>query len=243
MATQYDSIGSSYSPTEQSPVRLYAESVTFFDVLGDIRGKKVLDVACGTGFYSRLLKRAGAQSVLGLDISPEMIRVAREKEQQYQDGIDYQVFDATALPVLGSFDVVTASFLLTYAETKDQLVTMCRNVYKNLIPQGRFVASVTNPGPVLPRAQSMKYGGTIHRSSSIREGERCELEFHFNPPISAFCYYWTEKTMEWALIQAGFINVCWTKPFVSSKGLELFGQEFWQDFLDRPHMVFVRCTR
>ncbi len=243
MTEMYDSIGKAYLTTEKFPVREYSEQVTFFHVLENIQGQAILDVACGTGFYSRLLKRAGAQTVLGVDVSREMVRVAREEEEICQDGVAYQVCDALALPVLGAFDVVTAAFLLTYAETKDQLATMCRNLYHNLSPQGRLVAIVTNPGPVLPKSLSLKYGGTVHRPNSVQEGTRCELEFHFEPPVLAFCFYWSQGTMEDALREAGFRNICWTKPFVSPKGLERFGLEFWRDFLDRPHMVFVSGER
>ncbi len=243
MTAPYDAIGKAYLETEQFPVREYAERATFFHLLEDIQGQAILDVACGTGFYSRLLKRAGAQTVLGVDVSHEMIRVAKEEEEKRQEGVAYQVCDALALPVLGAFQVVTAAFLLTYAKTKDELATMCQNVYHNLAPQGRLVAIVTNPGPVLPQSLSRKYGGTIHRPVPAREGTRCELEFHLEPPISAYCYYWSQETIDGALRDAGFNYIRWTNPFVSSEGLEQFGKEFWEDFLERPHMVFVSCMR
>jgi len=243
MTVPYDYIGKAYLRTEQFPVREYAERMTFFHLVGDIKGQAILDVACGTGFYSRLLKRAGAQTVLGVDVSREMIRVAKEEEKKHQDGVTYQVCDALSLPVPGAFHVVTAAFLLTYAETMAQLATMCRNLYDNLSPQGRLVAIVTNPGPVLPKTLSQKYGGTIHRPDPVQDGARCELEFHLEPPVFATCYYWSQETLEGALRDAGFRNIRWTKPFVSSEGLEQFGQVFWKDFLDRPHMVFVSCRR
>lgn len=212
-------------------------------LLGDIQGQTILGVACGTGFYSRLLKRAGAQTVLGVDVSREMIRVAKEEEEKCQDGVAYQVCDALALPVLGTFHVVTAAFLLTYAKTKDELATMCQNLYNNLSPQGRLVTIVTNPGPVLPKTLSQKYGGTIHRQDPPQEGNRCELEFHLERPISTYCYYWSQETIEGVLRDTGFTHIRWTKPFVSPEGLEQFWQEFWADFLDRPHMAFVSCMR
>ena len=44
-------------------------------VIGDSRGKRVLDVACGEGFFSRALTAAGAH-VTGADIAPELIAIA-----------------------------------------------------------------------------------------------------------------------------------------------------------------------
>jgi SAM-dependent methyltransferase len=208
--------------------------VTFLYLLGDIQGQAILDVACRAGLYSRLLKRAGAQTVVGVDVSGEIIRVAKKEESKRQDGVLYQVYDALALPVLGAFDVVTAGFLLTYAKTKDELATMCQNLYNNLSPQGRLVTIVTNPGPVFPKTLSHKYGGTIHRLDPPQEGNPCELEFHLEPPISAYCYYWSQETIEGVVRDTGFTRIRWTKPFVSFEGLEQFGEDFWMDFLDRP---------
>jgi len=243
MTTPYDTIGKAYLETEQFPVREYAEQGTLIHLIGNIQGQAILDVACGTGFYSRLLKRAGARTVLGVDVSQEMIRVAQEEEARHQDGIEYQVRDALNLPVLGQFQVVTAAFLLTYAETINQLATMCGNLYRNLAPQGRLVVIVTNPGPVLPEFLSRKYGGTIHRPDSAQDGMRCELEFHLEPPVYVSCYYWSQDTLEGALRDAGFTNIRWTRPFVSSEGIDRLGQQFWTDFLDKPHMVFVSGER
>ena len=70
-----------------------------------------------------------------------MVRLGREHEQAEPLGVTYQVSDATALPTLGAFDLVTAIYLLNYATSTDQLHGMCRSAYANLVPGGRFVAS------------------------------------------------------------------------------------------------------
>src|SRR5262245_11482883 len=75
---QYDHIGSKYDEYARTATLKRAESYTFFRMVGALAGKSVLDLACGFGFYTRLLKRHGAAQVLGVDISPEMIRLARQ---------------------------------------------------------------------------------------------------------------------------------------------------------------------
>jgi toxoflavin synthase len=49
-------------------------------MVGALGSKRVLDLACGFGFYTRLLKQQGAVQVLGVDISPEMLRLGRAQE-------------------------------------------------------------------------------------------------------------------------------------------------------------------
>src|SRR3989344_7663868 len=46
-------------------------------LLGEVKGKKILDVACGTGYFSKKLAELGA-SVTGTDVSPELIAKAKQ---------------------------------------------------------------------------------------------------------------------------------------------------------------------
>jgi toxoflavin synthase len=142
---QYDRIGSKYDEYARTATLKRAESYTFFRMVGALDGLRVLDLACGFGFYTRLLKQHGAAQVIGVDISPEMIRLAQQQEQTEPLGITYQVGDAVALPQLGRFDLVTAVYLLNYAESKDQMRGMCRSAYNNLAAGGRFVVYTVNP--------------------------------------------------------------------------------------------------
>ena len=76
---QYDAIAEAYKNSKQLPFREYIEAHTLFEILGDIRGQCVLDLACGEGFYTRKIKQAGARAVTGVDISAEMIKLAEKK--------------------------------------------------------------------------------------------------------------------------------------------------------------------
>ena len=91
---QYDHIGSKYDEYARTATLKRAESYTFFRMVGALAGKRVLDLACGFGFYTRLLKQRGAAQVIGVDISPEMVRLACAKEQDEPTGVEYRVGDA-----------------------------------------------------------------------------------------------------------------------------------------------------
>src|SRR5437667_8704023 len=141
----YDRIGSQYDEYARTATLKAAERYTFFRMVGPVEGQRVMDLACGLGFYTRLLKQHGAAQVIGVDISPEMIRLATQQEQAEPLGITYQVCDAVTLPQLGPFDLVTAVYLLDYATSKDQLLGMFRSAYDNLVAGGRYVAYTINP--------------------------------------------------------------------------------------------------
>lgn len=66
------------------------------DAAGVTAGKTVLDVACGTGVMFDYYLQRGAGAVTGIDISPEMARIAREKYPQVQvlcADVEEAVFD------------------------------------------------------------------------------------------------------------------------------------------------------
>nr|WP_311775868.1 class I SAM-dependent methyltransferase [Streptomyces lateritius] len=74
---QYDEIGEAYEGFKSLPLERFAVVPGFLALVGDVRGRSILDLASGTGFYSREFRRRGAADVLGIDISSEMVSVAR----------------------------------------------------------------------------------------------------------------------------------------------------------------------
>jgi ubiquinone/menaquinone biosynthesis C-methylase UbiE len=81
----------------------------------DLRGKRIADVGAGTG-SSSLALAAFAGQVIGVELEPAMLRVAREKtRQQGVEGVTYVSGDALALPLAdGSVDLVTGITLAIY---------------------------------------------------------------------------------------------------------------------------------
>jgi SAM-dependent methyltransferase len=76
--------------------------------LGDIRGKSLLDLACGDGFYTRRFRgECAANPVRGIDLSPKQIARDEAIERRESLGIEYQVGDVTSLNVERPFDIVT----------------------------------------------------------------------------------------------------------------------------------------
>ena len=62
MAEQYDSVGSKYEEFKTTATLPIPERHTFLKLVGDARGQRVLDLACGSGHYSRLLKEQDRKS-------------------------------------------------------------------------------------------------------------------------------------------------------------------------------------
>lgn len=142
---EYDSIADDYKKSKFAPWRIAVEAHSLFHVLGDIRGARVLDLACGDGIYSRRLRERGAAHVVGVDLSDGMIELAKAEESARPLGIKYHTAAAQELDLGETFDVVFAAYLLNYARSLDELAAFASVVAKHLKPGGRFVGINNNP--------------------------------------------------------------------------------------------------
>src|SRR5262245_55383719 len=103
--TDYDPIADQYRIAKQQPWRTHVEAFTLMALVGDPTGKAVLDVACGEGFYTRMIRKRGAATIVGVDLSAGMVELARIQEVRHQQGIDYRVGDARDLGCAAQYDL------------------------------------------------------------------------------------------------------------------------------------------
>ena len=111
----YDGIAEAYSAeNEANLVNAYYERPAILDLAGDVAGRRILDVGCGSGPLFAALRDRGA-IVTGFDKSAGMIELARRR---LGDVADLQVADlGSPLPFPdNTFDDVTASLVLHYLE-------------------------------------------------------------------------------------------------------------------------------
>lgn len=94
-----------------------------------VAGKRVLDIACGEGYGSKLLKDWGASSVVGVDISEEALKVANKLFTE--DGITFLNHTAEELPFEpDSFDVVVSFETVEHLDHPDRFLMEISRVVK-----------------------------------------------------------------------------------------------------------------
>jgi SAM-dependent methyltransferase len=112
-------------------------------LLGDVRGRRVLELGCGAAAGARWLAGQGAE-VVALDLSGGMLRHAREAADRSGVRVPLVQADALALPLrAGSFDVVCTAFGAVPFVADSGAVM--REVARVLRPGGRWVFSITHP--------------------------------------------------------------------------------------------------
>jgi 2-polyprenyl-3-methyl-5-hydroxy-6-metoxy-1,4-benzoquinol methylase len=135
-------------------------------------GARVLDLACGVGYGSALLRESGAGSVVGVDISVEAIEEANEAYRR--DGIefalcDYRAFDpgwrpsGAALPLAleGDFDAIVSLETIEHVPDPDHFIA---TLITRLRPGGLFIGSV----PITPSMDGNPHHLTDFSSASFR---------------------------------------------------------------------------
>jgi SAM-dependent methyltransferase len=102
-----------------------------------VRGKQVLDIACGEGYGAAALQKAGAVRVIGVDISEEACRHARDRY-----GIETRQGSAESIPLsAGSVDMVVSFETIEHVREPGLFLDECRRV---LAPGGGLIISTPN---------------------------------------------------------------------------------------------------
>jgi len=113
------------------------EMPAVLELLGNVKGKKILDFGCGTGIYAKLLTKKGA-IVKGFDISEEMIKIAKQENPK----LDIRMGTGNKIPFKEKFDIVISCLVVDYFKDWNKPF---REVSRVLNKGGIFIFSIGNP--------------------------------------------------------------------------------------------------
>jgi ubiquinone/menaquinone biosynthesis C-methylase UbiE len=131
--TFFDSHGAADAYDVFSPATNERLIDVFVRLSGLPAGARVIDLGCGSGVFTNLLRRRGYQCV-GVDLSPNLIAIARANFS----GIEFRTGDIERLPFPDdSFDGVLLSGVLHHLPERSRCAA---EVFRILRPGGKFVA-------------------------------------------------------------------------------------------------------
>lgn len=241
--SQYDHIGELYEQVKDLPMGI-AERATLLSALPDLRDRRVLDVGCGTGVYSRLFRRFGARQVLGVDPAREMLARARAVEEREPLGISYESHDGTTMPKLGDFDVVAAIWPLGHLGDRGSYDRMVANLAANLVPGGQLIAMVPNPETDWDRlAEYPGYGLTLTRTEDTGERQGCHVRVHADPPFEFTGFIWPPGVFEESCTAAGLTGILRHPPVIPESEVAERGPGFWTTLRENPMFAVFTAWR
>ena len=145
--------------------------------MGDLRGKRVLELGTGTGGTATLLAKKGA-SVIGIDLLPFRLDEAKDrvKHHNVSDSVYFSLMDATQLAFPdNTFDFVISKSVLVFTEHP----LTAKECYRVLKPDGKaiFVENMQHhPAVKLYRKFFLKYSQELHYFS-LSDIEAITVEF------------------------------------------------------------------
>ncbi|MBW4081882.1 methyltransferase domain-containing protein [Paenibacillus sp. S150] len=238
---KYDDSGffAKYSaiPRSISGLEAAGEWGTFRSLLPDLRGKRVLDLGCGCGWHCRYAREQQAESVVGIDLSGNMLERARSMTDP---GIEYRRGAIEDIHFsAGEFDVVISSLAIHYVERFDLL---CREVQHCLRPGGAFVLSVEHPIYTALAAQDWHYGP---------DGAKLHWPLdHYHDEGPREARFLEDDVIKYHRNVASYLNTLIDSGFTVTKLSELQptpgmlkSNAAWQEELRRPMFLLLSAIR
>lgn len=108
-------------------------------------GRRVLDAGCGLGYGTRMLRRAGASEVVGVDLAESVVEAAGEIEEA---GLRFEVGDVSGLDHPdGAFDLVVCFEVIEHVHDQRRVIS---ELVRVLAPEGVLVMSSPNRATYVP---------------------------------------------------------------------------------------------
>ncbi|KPL58902.1 class I SAM-dependent methyltransferase [Rossellomorea vietnamensis] len=197
----------------------FLEQPAMKEALPDLKGKRVMDLGCGTGELSKYCIEMGAAAVVGVDISEKMItRALRENKD---DNITYICSPIEDLSnQTEPFDLIVSSLAIHYIEDYESLIEKLHTLLK---PGGILIYSTEHP--VVTARKDMKNwwknenGERLHWAlDHYREEGKREQHWYVDGVIK---YHRTIPTLVNGLICHGFMLEKMLEPLPTKEGLNL----------------------
>ena len=213
-------------------------------LMGDVAGQRVCDLACGQGRVSRHLADRGAR-VVGIDLSANLLEIARRHEAVQPRGVEYLRADARALDGVAdaSFDGVVCHMALM--DITDLPATL-HSVARILRPGGWFVFAILHPCYHTARSgETEMAGGAVRTIGAYFQEGHWRSETRPGPPGKVGAYHRTLATYVNALTDAGLMLERLTEPRGSvvatdSPSVSGSGRPVWNEV---PAVLVARCVK
>ena len=251
IAAQWDALADVWTSgyTEHGDVnRRYVIDPVLFEILGDVKGQRILDAGCGFGYLSRLLARKGAV-VTGQDISRKFIGMALERERKEPNGVAYRLGSIVDLGAFagGAFDVVVSNLVLQ--DVRDYRKAI-REIARVLRPNGRFVFSIMHPAFASPPIR----GWVQEPRDSNRNEDRqyVKVDRYFDRTTEAWGFGDGPRVTSFhrplrdyfeALAEAGFVVHRLEEPVPSREAIEQRPRDFMNEYDRIPLFLIVEAVK
>jgi len=221
--SSYDAFADSFADhVEDSAYNAHYDRPAVLGLIGDVSGRRVLDVGCGSGLYAEELARRGAH-VVAFDSSSQLVNHAKRR---VSSAVHVRVHDLEdPLDWLADESMDQAVMALVLHHLADP-VSALREIHRTLKPGGRLVVSTVHP-----TADWHQLGGSYFTDEIIDAKWNAGWEVRFRrAPLTAWCAEFGE---------AGFLIERLVEPLPAESMREQFPETFDKLSNEPFFIVFV----
>ena len=213
-------------------------------MLGKITGKRVVDLGCGDGYYSRIIARRGAK-VTAVDFSDDSISLAKRAEEKERLGIAYHKSDIAHMPFLGSefFDIALAELVFSTIPTQRKYAQVVKEVKRILMPGGIIVVTKGHPVNFFRPHKSRFYETSNQRKNYFDSLARQDVKMNIVGRTTRFTdYHRTLEDLLWPWLKNGFVVDGIGEPKPTKSSAEKY-PEHLADGLVAPFYIVFRFRK
>ena len=225
---------------EENKIVKFIDKPSILNLIGSLKGKSIIDYGCGSGFYTRLFAKAGAKKVIGIDLSKQMLELAKRLDAEEDlDTIEYHIKNCEEIVNLKKHDVVFSSFLLVHASDRFALQRLVNSMYKSA-KSGAVCCGITYNAFLKNEDYPFlrKYGFDISLNDDPKENDVRTLKIS---SLTIFDNYMPPSRTEEAFKNAGFINFKWVKTSLDSEYAD--EKDYFTDYLDHANGIMYYCEK
>ncbi len=234
----YDELSAGYMQSDVKPDKQFSILPTLLSMVGNCDGKYVIDLGCGTGFFTFPIATRGAEMVWGVDNSP--VQIARAKKLPPRSNVSF-IEEDIFVDDFPRADVIVAPFVVNYARERAILQFFFEKCYKQLVKNGKVVLVVD-----LPTGANLKrFGATKTIVGEKMDGAEIRIDlYNDDKPICTLkSVYYSPETLVEFLTQAGFRNILWHEPLISQEGLMKFEPKFWEGYASNCELGYLSAEK
>ncbi|MCC8368656.1 MAG: class I SAM-dependent methyltransferase [Rickettsia endosymbiont of Oxypoda opaca] len=224
---QLKAINNAYKKTTELRNNNYIINPHIINLIGNIKGKTVLEVGCGFGRYLEILSKHTPSKLVGCDISAHQIQLCIETVKN--NDIEYYIMDfsdANSSIVLGQnkYDIVYNVFVILYIETLDKLKTFIENCYKCLKKGGKIVICTLDilGASFYPEVFNILKLPTKPLTKDNKYIDGCPIQIEIIENCTVTSYQRNFETIKQLMEQVGFTDVRKCDLFLDEIALQAF---------------------
>ena len=213
-----------------------------FQLVGNVKGKTLVDIGCGEGYTCRWFAQVGAK-VTGLEFSQGMVEAAQQQEKREELGIVYVQGDARKLQFESESFEVAVSVLVMGHFNKSGVKKATQEAARVLKSGGLYVLAIPHPMLCVNKMQSGWVGFSNSQPDYWKEEDRISLfRAGSKDGFEITIHNHTFSTIVTALINGGFEVEAVCEPKPTKKDLAQYPQ-MWGMETNLPAYMIIRARK